>query len=292
MKVNKAIILAGGSAKRLGPITQVTSKHLLPIYNKPMIYYPISTLMLAGIKKYLIITNSQHLKSYKNLLGSGSKYGIKINYLIQKKPRGLPDAFLLAKRFIGKDPVCLNLGDHILFGKDITPLIKKNINNFKKTTLFAYSHKNPKNFVVINFNKNFTPLSIEEKPNRPRSKYIITGLYIYDNKVIEFSKKLRFSKRNELEISDLNNIYLKNNDLNVEIIKEKNYWIDAGTSKSLLGASNTIFFFFISKNKLIGSLEIIAYENNFINKKQLKKLIDFYQNNDYRNQLLRYYKKL
>jgi len=136
------------------------------------------------------------------------------------------------------------------------------------------------------------PLSIEEKPNRPRSKYIITGLYIYDNKVIKFSKKLRFSKRNELEISDLNNIYLKNNDLNVEIIKEKNYWIDAGTSESLLGASNTIFNIENSKNKLIGSLEIIAYENNFINKKQLKKLIDFYQNNDYRNQLLRYYKKL
>ena len=292
MKVNKAIILAGGSAKRLGPITQVTSKHLLPIYNKPMIYYPISTLMLAGIKKYLIITNPQHLNSYKDLLGNGNKYGIKINYLIQKKPKGLPDAFLLAEKFIGKDPVCLNLGDHILFGRDITPLIKKNINNFKKTTLFAYLHKNPKNFGVINFDKNLMPLSIEEKPNRPRSKYIITGLYIYDNKVIKFSKKLRFSKRNELEISDLNNIYLKNNDLNVEIIKEKNYWIDAGTSKSLLSASNTIFNIENSKNKLIGSLEIIAYENNFINKKQLKKLIDFYQNNDYRNQLLRYYKKL
>ena len=184
MKVKKAIILAGGSAKRLGPITQVTSKHLLPIYNKPMIYYPLSTLMLAGIKNYLIITNPYYLKLYKDLLGNGKKFGIKINYLSQTKPRGLPDAFLLAKEFIGNDPICLNLGDHILFGKDITSLIKKNIENFTKTTLFAYSHKNPKDFGVINFDKNYKPLSIQEKPNRPKSKYIVTGLYIYDNKVL------------------------------------------------------------------------------------------------------------
>ena len=282
MKVKKAIILAGGKASRLYPVTSVISKHLLPIYNRPMIYYPISTLMLGGIRKFLIITNPSHLNLYKDLLGDGTKFGISIEYLIQKKPRGLPEAFLLGKKFIGNDPICLNLGDHIFFGEDVTTLLKKNLNNFKKTTLFAYKTKNTKNFGVIIFDKKNKPLSIKEKPLKSKSKFIITGLYIYKNNVVNFSKKLKFSNRNELEISDLNNLYLRNNALNVEIVNNKNnYWIDAGTSKNILKASKLISFFENRYNNYIGCLEIIAFQKSFIGIKQFKKFTEVYKGSDY-----------
>ena len=240
MKVKRAIILAGGTATRLKPITSIISKHLLPIYNKPMIYYPLSTLMLGGIREYLIITNPSYLKLYQDLLGYGDNLGINIRYKVQKKPEGLPQAFIIGEKFINNEPVCLNLGDHIFFGNDVNRLLKKNINDFKKTTIFAYRYKKPNEYVGINLNKKNKPISILEKPIKPKSNLIVCGLYIYDKNVVKLSKNLKFSKRGELEISDLNNLYLKNNTLNVEIIDKKNHWIDAGSPEKIFEASKLI----------------------------------------------------
>lgn len=283
MKITKGIILAGGAATRLKPLTSVISKHLLPIYNKPMIYYPLSTLMLGGIKNYLIITNPTHLKLYQDLLGNGDNLGISINYKIQQNPRGLPQAFIIAEKFINREPVCLNLGDHIFFGNDVTKKLKKNINNFSKTTIFAYNSNKYKEYGVINFDKNNKPISIIEKPNKSKSKSIVCGLYCYDQNVVEFSKKLKFSNRDELEISDLNNIYLKNKSLNIEMINDKNYWIDAGTPKKILQASKLVSTLEKKNNDHIGCIEIIAFKKGFINLKQYKYFIEIYKDSHYGN---------
>ena len=285
MKIKKGIILAGGSAKRLKPLTSVISKHLLPIFNKPMIYYPLSTLMLGGIKDYLIITNPSDLKLYQNLLGNGSRFGIHINYKVQKKPEGLPQAFIIAEKFINKEPVCLNLGDHIFFGNDVTKKLKKNINRFDKTTIFSYYSDEYKDYGVINFNENNKPVSIIEKPKKSKSKLIVCGLYCYDQNVVEYSKELKLSNRGELEISDLNNIYLKKKSLNIEKINKSNYWIDAGTPEKMLKASNLISTLEKKNNYHVGCIEIIAFKKGFINLKEYKKLVQDYKDNHYGNML-------
>jgi len=281
MKVKRGIILAGGMAARLKPITSIISKHLLPIYNKPMIYYPLSTLMLGGIREYLIITNPSHLKLYQDLLGYGDNLGINIRYKIQKKPEGLPQAFIIGEKFINNEPVCLNLGDHIFFGDDVNRLLKKNINNFKKTTIFAYRHKKSNEYGVINLDKKNKPISILEKPNKPKSNLIVCGLYIYDKNVVELSKNLKFSKRGELEISDLNNLYLKNNTLNVEIIDKKNHWIDAGSPEKIFEASKLIESIEKRKKSYIGFPEIAALKKRYITINDFTKLIRNYEGNHY-----------
>ncbi len=282
--ISKGIILAGGHATRLKPITNVISKHLMPIYNKPMIYYPLSNLIQAGIRDYLIITNPEYLSLYKKLLGDGKKLGLRIRYKIQSKPLGLPHAFILGEKFINNEPVCLNLGDHIFFGDQVSRLIKKNIQNFLKTTIFVFKHKNPKDYGVINFDKNFRPLKIVEKPIVTKSKYIICGLYIYDSNVVEYTKKLKFSKRKELEISDLNNLYLKKKMLSIEKININNCWIDAGTPEKISLASNKICNM-ESKRKYIGMIEWESYKQGFISQSQYEKFIDVYKNNYYSEML-------
>jgi glucose-1-phosphate thymidylyltransferase len=281
MKVKRGIILAGGIATRLKPITSIISKHLLPIYNKPMIYYPLSTLMLGGIREYLIITNPSYLKLYQELLGYGDNLGINIRYKVQKKPEGLPQAFIIGEKFINNEPVCLNLGDHIFFGNDVNRLLKKNINSFKKTTIFAYRYKKPNEYGVINLNKKNRPISILEKPIKPKSNLIVCGLYIYDKNVVELSKSLKFSKRGELEISDLNNLYLKNNTLNVEIINKKNHWIDAGSPEKIFEASKLIKSIEKRKKSYIGFPEIVALKKRYITINDFTKLIRNYKGNYY-----------
>tara|TARA_B110000438_G_C15802018_1_gene645581 strand:- start:631 stop:1503 length:873 start_codon:yes stop_codon:yes gene_type:complete len=283
--IKKGIILAGGNATRLKPITNNISKHLLPVYNKPMIYYPLSNLIQGGIRNYMIITNQKDLLFYKNILGNGDKLGLKIEYKIQKKPIGLPHAFILAENFINNEPVCLNLGDHIFFGNQITKSIKNNIENFSKTTIFSIWNKNSKDYGILKFDNNSQPIKIIEKPKINKPGYIVCGLYIYDKNVVEYSKKLKYSKRNELEISDLNNIYIKNKNILVEKIDHiKNNWFDAGSPEKLLLASNKIKKF-ESKKNYIGLIEWESYKNGFITDKQYFKFIDFYKGNFYSNML-------
>ena len=291
MRINKAIILAGGNAKRLYPTTKVTSKHLLNIYNKPMIFYSLSTLMLGGIRKFLIITSKNQINNYKKLLGNGKKLGININYAVQKKPRGLPEAFIIAKKFINNNPVCLNLGDHIFFGNDVVSLLKKNINNFKKSTIFAYEKKsNNLDYGLIKFNKFNKPIAVVEKPKQKISNFIVSGLYIFDQNVYKLCKKLKPSRRNELEITDLINYYLDENSLNIEFINSKIYWIDAGTPEDIIKASNLIYNLENKKNSYYGYLEIIAYKKGYINLKEFRILIDSYENNQYGSYLFNYLK--
>ena len=291
MKVKRGIILAGGMAARLKPITSIISKHLLPIYNKPMIYYPLSALMQGGIRDYLIITNPNHLKLYQELLGNGDNLGISIRYKVQKKPEGLPKAFIIGEKFINNEPVCLNLGDHIFFGDDVNRLLKKNIINFKKTTIFDYRYKKSNEYGVINLDKNNKPISIIEKPYKPKSDLIVCGLYLYDKNVVELSKTLKPSKRGELEISDLNNLYLKNNALNVEIINKQNHWIDAGSPDKILQASKLIESIEKRKKKYIGFPEIIALKKKYITIRNFTKLIRIYKNNYYGSILNTFFSK-
>ena len=246
-----------------------------------MIYYPLSTLMLGGIREYLIITNPPYLKLYQDLLGYGDNLGINIRYKVQKKPEGLPQAFIIGEKFINNEPVCLNLGDHIFFGNDVNRLLKKNINSFKKTTIFAYRHKKSNEYGVINLDKKNKPISILEKPNKPKSNLIVCGLYIYDKNVVELSKNLKFSKRGELEISDLNNLYLKNNTLNVEIIDKKNHWIDAGSPEKIFEASKLIESIEKRKKAYIGFPEIAALKKRYITINDFTKLIRNYEGNHY-----------
>ena len=246
-----------------------------------MIYYPLSTLMLGGIREYLIITNPSYLKLYQDLLGYGDDLGINIRYKVQKKPEGLPQAFIIGEKFIDNEPVCLNLGDHIFFGNDVNRLLKKNINSFKKTTIFAYRYEKPNEYGVINLNKKNRPISILEKPVKPKSNLIVCGLYIYDKNVVELSKNLKFSKRGELEISDLNNLYLKNNTLNVEIIDKKNHWIDAGSPEKIFEASKLIESIEKRKKSYIGLPEIAALKKRYITINDFTKLISNYKGNHY-----------
>lgn len=277
----KGIILAAGAGTRLYPASLPISKILLPIYDKPMIYYPLSTLMLANIKDILIITNEDDFDNFKKLLGDGSQFGINISYKIQYIQRGIADAFILAEDFIGDDDVALILGDNIFHGFGFSTLMKHAIENNTGATVFGYRVKDPERFGVVEFDKNQKAISLEEKPLHPKSKYAVTGLYFYDNHVCEYAKMLEPSQRGELEITDLNKIYLEKGKLNVEILGRGFTWLDTGTHDSMLQASNFIQSIELNKGEKIACLEEIALNHGFISSEALSKYISNYKTNNY-----------
>ena len=273
----KGIILAGGSGTRLYPITKGTSKQLLSIYDKPMVYYPLSVLMLSGIKEILIISTPQDLPNFRNLLGSGKELGLSFEYKEQPCPDGLAQAFILGEEFIGKDDVCLVLGDNIFYGRGFSKLLQKSVEstaNDKKATVFGYYVTDPENFGVVEFDDKNKAISIEEKPNSPKSNYAVVGLYYYPNNVIQISKSIKPSKRGELEISSVNEEYLKKGILNVEILGRGFAWLDTGTHDSLLEASNYIHTIEKHSGLKVACLEEIAYKMGYIDADQLKILIE------------------
>jgi glucose-1-phosphate thymidylyltransferase len=282
----KGIVLSGGSGTRLYPITKGISKQLIPIYDKPMVYYPISTLFLAGIKDILIITTPQDLESYKRLLGNGKKWGVNFSYAVQNEPRGIAESFIIGEEFIKGSRVCLILGDNIFYGHNLKDLLKKAALREEGATVFAYFVKDPERYGVVEFSKDGNVLSIEEKPKIPKSNYAVTGLYFYDEKVVEFAKNLKPSKRGELEITDLNNEYLKIKKLYVEIMGRGYAWLDTGTPFSLLEASNFVQIIEERQGLKICCPEEIAYKEGFINKDDLVKLAEETKNNSYGEYLL------
>lgn len=280
----KGIVLAGGSGTRLYPSTMVTSKQLLPVYDKPMVYHPISVLMLAGIKEILIISTPKDLPNFKRLLGDGSQFGVKFSYVEQPSPDGLAQAFVLGKDFIGKDSVALILGDNIFYGPSFSKMLKNAVKRTEEiggATLFAYQVKDPQRFGVIDIDKNGNAKSIEEKPKKPKSKYAVTGLYFYDNNVVEYVKKQKPSKRNELEITDLNNTYLKKRKVSVELLGRGFAWLDTGTHESLLQASQFIKTIEDNQGVKIACLEEVAYRMGYISRPQLEEIALKYPNNPY-----------
>lgn len=290
----KGIILAGGAGTRLYPNTMVVSKQLLPIYDKPMIYYPISVLMLAGIREILIISTPQDLPNFEKLLGDGSQFGVTFSYKVQPKPEGLAQAFVIAEDFIGKDSVSLVLGDNIFFGQGFSNTLKnvvKNIENNGGAIVFGYKVKDPQRFGVVEFGGNGhlggRVISIEEKPKNPKSDYAVTGLYFYDNKVVEYAKNLKPSRRGEFEITDLNNIYLKNNSLSVELLGRGFAWLDTGTHSSLLQASQYVQTIEENQGVKIACLEEVAYRMKFLTKNDLKKQVEKFKNNEYYDYIAR-----
>ena len=284
----KGIVLAGGTGSRLYPSTLTVSKQLLPIYDKPMIYHPISVLMLAGIRDILIISTPQDLPDFQHLLGDGSKFGVNFSYKEQPSPDGLAQAFILGEDFIGNDNVALILGDNIFYGGGFSGKLKRVVESIKHNggaTVFGYLVKDPQRFGVVEFEKNETSalkvLSIEEKPQNPKSNYAVTGLYFYDNKVVEYAKNLKPSARGELEITDLNNIYLKNNKLSVELFPRGFAWLDTGTHNSLLQASQYVKTIEENQGIKIACLEEVAYRMGFVTKEDLQKIVEKYNNNEY-----------
>ncbi len=265
----KGIILAGGTGSRLMPITKVINKQLLPIYDKPMIYYPICTLLEMGINEILIISNEKSLPFYKSLLGDGGKYGIKLFYEDQKEPRGLPEAFIIGEKFIGTDNVTLILGDNIFYGSNLTQNIKLMTQNINGGIVFGYEVSNPSDYGVVTFNKDGTVVSIEEKPRTPKSNFAVPGLYIYDNSAIRRSKELDFSKRNELEITDLNNSFLKDKLLNVFTLPKGSVWFDTGTYSTYSSACEFVRVVQERQKILIGSIEETAFNQKLINQTEL-----------------------
>ena len=270
----KGIILAGGSGTRLYPITKGISKQLLPLYDKPMIYYPLSVLMLSGIKEVLIISNPEYIDNYKRLFDEGTHLGMKIEYAIQDEPRGLADAFIIGERFIEDKDVCLVLGDNVFYGHNIIEVFKNAIKNAKesKATVFGYWVNDPKRYGVVEFDKNGKVISIEEKPKNPKSNYAVVGLYFYPNDVVKKAKEVKPSERDELEITSINEMYLKENRLKVELLGRGYAWFDTGTHDSLLDAANFIRTIEKRTGLKIGCIEEIAYSNNWINDEDLKKL--------------------
>lgn len=266
----KGIILAGGTGSRLYPITTATSKQLLPIYDKPLIYYPVSVLMLAGIKDILIISSPQSIDQYKLLLGDGNNLGVSFSYCIQEKPRGLAEAFILGEEFIGNDSVCLVLGDNVFFGQNLTQLLMQARNNKEGATIFGYPVNNPKDFGVVEFDDNGKVLSIEEKPPYPKSNFAVPGLYFYDNKVVEYAKNIKPSARGELEITSINNCYLEDNKLNVVLMGRGMAWLDTGTPEGMLKASQFVQTVQERQGFYISCLEEIAWRRGFIDDQQLK----------------------
>jgi len=287
----KGIILAGGKGTRLYPMTLVTSKQLLPIYDKPMIYYPLSVLMLAGIKEILIISTPKDLPLYKELLGDGSNYGLHLEYKVQEKPRGLADAFILGEEFIGKDRVCLILGDNIFHGGGITVAIDKAMKQKNGATIFGYPVINPKAFGVVEFDEKGNVLSIEEKPKEPKSNYAVPGLYFYDNDVIEIAKNVTPSDRGEIEITAINNEYLKRNKLKVTLFGRGLAWLDTGTPENMQRASSFVESVQSQQGYYIACLEEIAYQKGFITLEQLKDRAEELKSSDYGKYLLKIVKE-
>lgn len=282
--VKKGIVLAGGAGTRLYPNTIAVSKQLLPVYNKPMIYYPISALMLAGIKNILIISTPYDIDNFKKLLKDGSQFGIKISYAVQPSPDGLAQAFIIGEEFIGKDSVALVLGDNIFYGQSFSKMLREvsdKIETKGGATVFGYKVKDPERYGVVDFDKNGQVKSIEEKPKKPKSDYAVTGLYFYDNKVVEYAKFLKPSKRGELEITDLNNIYLKNGNLDVQLFGRGFSWLDTGTHHSLLQAGQYVAAIEENQGVKVACLEEIALHLNFLTPKEIKQEAQKYKNNEY-----------
>ena len=274
----KGIILAAGSGTRLYPASLPISKILLPVYDKPMIYYPITTLMLAGIKDILIITNPIDTENFKRVLGDGSKLGVKFSYEIQKEPKGIAESFIIGEKFIGGDNVALILGDNIFHGFGFSSMLKMVGIKNKGATIFGYRVKDPERFGVVEFDETGHAVSIEEKPKNPKSDFAVTGLYFYDNKVVEYAKSLKPSDRGELEITDINKIYLKENKLKVEILGRGFAWLDTGTTESLLQASNFVSAMEINTGMKISCIEEVAYRMGYISKQELSDLAKNFKN--------------
>ena len=270
----KGIILAGGSGTRLYPLTRSVSKQILPIYDKPMIYYPLSVLMLAGIKEVLIISTPRDIRCFQELLQDGNEFGMKIEYKIQEKPNGLAEAFIIGEEFIGKESVSLVLGDNIFFGQGFSPILKRAAEIKKGAEIFGYLVKDPREYGVVEFDENRNVLSLEEKPEHPKSKFAVPGLYFYDNTVVEKAKNLKPSKRGELEITDLNKLYLEEKNLKVNLLGRGFAWLDTGNHKNLLQASNFIETIQERQGNYVACIEEIAYKNGWITKEELLKLAE------------------
>ena len=283
----KGIILAGGSGTRLYPLTRVASKQLMPVYDKPMIYYPLSTLMLAGIKDILIISTPQDLPRFKELLQDGSEFGIKLSYAEQPSPDGLAQAFIIGEEFIGADSVSLILGDNIYHGSGLSKMLQKAASKESGATVFGYHVKDPERFGVVEFDKDMNAISIEEKPEHPRSNYAVTGLYFYDNDVVEIAKSIKPSSRGELEITDVNKSYLERGDLSVELMGRGFAWLDTGTHESLLEASQYIETVQRIQNVQVANLEEIAYRMGYISREDVLELAQPLKKNEYGQYLLR-----
>ncbi|AUM96496.1 TPA: glucose-1-phosphate thymidylyltransferase RfbA [Clostridium botulinum] len=282
----KGIILAGGKGTRLYPMTHAVSKQLLPIYDKPLIYYPLSVLMLAGIRDILIISTPTDTLIYERLLGNGSKLGLKFTYKIQENPRGLADAFILGEEFIQNDSVCLILGDNVFYGQNLTGLLNSAQKLKKGATIFGYPVKDPRSFGVVEFDKNRKVISLEEKPQNPKSNYAVPGLYFYDNKVVEIAKNIKPSDRGEIEITAVNNVYLQKNELNVMLLGRGMAWLDTGTPEGMLKAAEYVEAVQSRQGFYIACLEEIAWRRGFINRQQLKLIGESLKMTDYGQYIL------
>ena len=277
----KGIVLAGGSGTRLYPLTKVTSKQLLPVYDKPMIYYPLSVLMNAGIREILIISTPEDTKRFETLLGDGHQFGIELHYAIQPSPDGLAQAFLIGEEFIGTDNVAMILGDNIFHGHGLTKRLQRAANKRMGATVFGYYVDDPERFGIVEFDSDGKAISIEEKPEHPKSNYCVTGLYFYDNRVIEYAKSLKPSARGELEITDLNRIYLEHGELEVELLGQGFTWLDTGTHDSLVDATNFVRTVETHQHRKIACLEEIAFKHHWITMDQLRETYEMYKKNQY-----------
>ena len=277
----KGIILAGGSGTRLYPLTRVTSKQLLPIYDKPMIYYPLSVLMDAGIRDVLIISTPEDTPRFKELLGDGSSLGMDLEYAVQESPDGLAQAFIIGEQFIGNDKVAMILGDNIFSGYGFKEILKKAVAKESGATVFGYYVDDPERFGIVEFDESGKAISIEEKPEKPKSNYCVTGLYFYDNRVVEYAKNLKPSKRGELEITDLNRIYLESGELDVALLGKGFTWLDTGTQESLVDATNFVYTVETHEHRKIACLEEIAYKNGWISREKVWEAYELYKKNEY-----------